>query len=145
MKDRGQALVMFCLFLLVLLGVSALAVDYANWLLIDRHLQNVSDHSSLAGASVFRETIGGTSCKQDANNVVCQQAARIQAWTSLNDELNLGISSTDMGNLVIRDSPPAGDVVGGRTFWVSVPPPRTINGHTEYRAVGGRLAGQEGI
>jgi hypothetical protein len=145
MKDRGQALVLFALFLLVLLGVSALAVDYANWLLIDRHLQNTSDHASLAGASVFSESIGGTNCKQDAENITCQQAARTLAWTSLNDELDLGLSSTDLGSLVIQDSPGAGNVVGARTIWVSVPPPPTTPQHQEYRAVGGRLANQQGI
>src|SRR5215208_972168 len=145
MKDRGQALVLFVLFLLVLLGISALAVDYANWLLIDRHLQNTSDHASLAGASVFRESIGGTNCKQDSDNITCQQAARTLAWTSLNDELDLALSPTALGNLVIRDSPGTGDVVGTRTIWVSVPPPATTPGHQEYRAVGGRLARQEGV
>ena len=39
-RSRGQALVLFALFLLVLLGASALAIDYANWLLTDRRLQN---------------------------------------------------------------------------------------------------------
>jgi hypothetical protein len=145
MKDRGQALVLFVLFLLVLLGVSALGVDYANWLLIDRHLQNVSDHASLAGASVFRETVGATNCKQTAGNVTCQEAARTLAWTSLNDELDLGLDATALGNLVVRDSPATGDTYGPHNIWVSVPPPRTTSGHSEYRAVGGRLAGQQGI
>src|SRR5829696_3827888 len=112
MKDRGQALVLFVLFLLVLLGVSALAVDYANWLLIDRHLQNTSDHASLAGASVFRGSIGATNCKQESGNLSCQQAARTLAWTSLNDELDLGLSGTDIGSLVVRDSPAGGDSAG---------------------------------
>ena len=145
MKDRGQALVLFVLFLLVLLGISALAVDYANWLLIDRRLQNVSDHASLAGASVFRGSISGTNCKQDSGNVNCQQAARTLAWTSLNDELGLGLDATALGALVLRDSPNTGDTYGSRNIWVSVPPPRNTGGHQEYRAVGGRLAGQQGI
>jgi hypothetical protein len=145
MKDRGQALVLFVLFLLVLLGVSALAVDYANWLLIDRSLQNTSDHASLAGASVFRETLGTTNCKQAPGDPACKTAARTLAWTSLNDELDLGLSPTDIGNLVIDDSPPEGNVVGTHTIWVSVPPPATSSGHQEYRAVGGRLANQQGI
>lgn len=145
MKNRGQALVLFALFLLVLLGISALAIDYANWLLIDRRLQNVSDHASLAGASVFRQTISGTNCKEDPNNSDCQVAARIQAWTSLEEELQIGLSDTDIGNLALRDSPVAGDPGGTRTVWVSVPPPRNANGHIEYAQVGGRLAGQQGV
>src|SRR5205823_10894576 len=52
-SSLGQVLVLFVLFLFVLLAVSALGVDYANWLLTDRRLQNVSDHAALAGASQF--------------------------------------------------------------------------------------------
>src|SRR5687768_4741794 len=149
----GQALVLFALFLLVLMGVSALAIDYANWLLIDRRLQNVSDHASLAGASVFRQTIGGTNCKENAGNVTCQVEARIQAWTSLNDELELNLSPVALGALAVRDSPASGDSANARTIWVSVPPPRATTScdppdgvvHCEYAQVGGRLAGQQGI
>jgi hypothetical protein len=143
MKDRGQALVLFALFLLVLLGISALAVDYANWLLIDRRMQNVSDHASLAGASVFKQTISGTNCKEDPDNFNCQVAARTLAWTSLNDELDLGIAN--IAALAAADSPGAGNVVGTRTIWVSVPPPATTPGHNEYHQVGGRLALQQGV
>ena len=145
MRDRGQALVLFVLFLLVLLGVSALAIDYANWLLVDRRLQNVSDHASLAGASVFKQTISGTNCKEDPDNFDCQVAARTLAWTSLNDELELGLGTVAIGNFALQDSPPGGDPAGDRTVWVSVPPPRNTGGHEEYRQVGGRLAGQQGI
>jgi len=35
--------VLFALFLLALLGISALAIDYASWLVVDRNLQNVAD------------------------------------------------------------------------------------------------------
>ena len=59
---QGQALVLYALFLLVLLGASALAVDYANWLLIDRRLQNVADHASLAGAAMFDDQFVAGSC-----------------------------------------------------------------------------------
>ena len=54
-RGAGQVLVLFVLFLLVLLGISALAVDYASWLLTDRNLQNVADHAALAGASEFQD------------------------------------------------------------------------------------------
>jgi putative Flp pilus-assembly TadE/G-like protein len=155
MKTRGQTLVLFALCLTVMLGISALAVDYANWLLIDRRMQNVSDHASLAGASVFRETIGGTSCREDPSFGNCQVAARVQAWTSLNQELVLGLSTPQIGTLALRDSPATGDTadVGGgptpvtfsRHIWVSVPPPWNTGGHNEYAKVGGRLAGQQGV
>ena len=56
-RATGQTLVLFALFLTVLLGVSALAIDYAHWLLTDRTLQNASDHAALAGASVFGQDV----------------------------------------------------------------------------------------
>jgi Flp pilus assembly protein TadG len=47
---RGQVLVLFALMLVVLLLVSALAVDYGGWLVAKRNYQNVSDAAALAGA-----------------------------------------------------------------------------------------------
>src|SRR3989304_10461433 len=60
--QQGQALVLYALFLLVLLGASALAIDYANWLLIDRRLQNVADHASLTGGATFEDQFVAGSC-----------------------------------------------------------------------------------
>src|SRR4029078_286930 len=80
----GQVLALFALLLLVLLGVSAVAIDYASWLLTDRYLQNVADHAAPAGASAFRDPVTGNSCP----STKCTNA-RIQAWTSLRDELKL--------------------------------------------------------
>jgi Flp pilus assembly protein TadG len=144
-KPRGQVLVLFALFLLMLLGISALAIDYASWLVVDRSLQNTADHAALAGASEFEDRTGGTNCA----GVKCYNA-RAQAWTSLNDELNLGLPSTAIGVLATTNSPAAGVnsvVAGGTTYalkdriWVTTPPPS----YTAYTSAGGRYAGNEGV
>ena len=80
-RSPGQVLVLFVLFLLVLLGVSALAIDYAGWLLTDRNLQNSADHAALAGASEFRQRASQGVCS--GGNPQCIEA-RTQMWTSLN-------------------------------------------------------------
>ena len=120
--SAGQVLVLFVLFLLVLLGVSAVGIDYATWLLTDRNLQNTADHAALAGASQFQDRTTATTC----TGTKCYDARR-QAWTSLNDELNLGLLSGQIDTLAIDNTLAAG--VTGITpamndrFWVSTPPP----------------------
>ncbi len=143
----GQVLVLFVLFLLVLLGISALAIDYATWLLTDRYLQNVSDHAALAGASQF-DDIEGT-CSGGAGQPKCV-AARVLAWTSLNDQLELGLSAAAIAALAANDSPAGGQPdgsYGGQavTFtdviWVTTPPPS----YAAYVDPGGRYALNFGI
>jgi Putative Flp pilus-assembly TadE/G-like len=153
-RATGQVLVMFVLFLLVLLGVSALAIDYASWLLTDRALQNVADHAALAGASQFeqRETQGDCGSGSAAK---CQ-TARVQAWASLNNDLKLGMSDTLIGCLAfVGDSPAGGDVDTsrvspactvesasfGHTIWVTTPPPA----YAAYTGVGGRYSSNYGV
>ena len=63
-------------------GVSALAIDYASWLLTDRNLQNVADHAALAGASEFEDRTTQGSCGGGAGQPKCVDA-RAQTWTSL--------------------------------------------------------------
>jgi Flp pilus assembly protein TadG len=137
---RGQVLVLFCLFLLVLLGVSAVGIDYASWLLMDRNLQNTADHAALAGASAFENRSGGTSCA----GTKCLNA-RALAWTSLNDELDLGLSDTDVGNLAASDSLAVGVPITTATktvtVWVATPPPT----YAAYIAAGGQYSGNDGI
>src|SRR5690349_14753475 len=149
-RSQGQVLVLFALFLLVLLAVSALGIDYANWLLNDRNLQNVADHAALAGASQFdlraNGSCGGGPCA----------GARAQAWKSLANDLNLKDSANaDLADpaiqaLAANDSPAGGQAsgtYGGQviTFtdkiWVSTPPPN----YPAYTAAGGRYALNYGV
>lgn len=147
--SRGQVLVLFVLFLLVLLGVAALGIDYASWLLMDRKLQNVSDHASLAGASEFDQRIGQGNCSGGLGAPKCVDA-RAQAWTSLNEELNLGLTGAAIGALAAADSPAGGQAdgnYGGQavTFadriWVTTPPPS----YAAYTDAGGRYAQNFGV
>jgi hypothetical protein len=149
--STGQVLVLFVLFLLVLLGISAVAIDYASWLLVDRNLQNVSDHAALAGASAFDDRTTQGSCSGGLGQAKCQ-AARAQAWASISDELGLGLSPAAVGVLSLSNSPDVGttSVNDGATVfswqdrvWVSTPPPT----YAAYTApsIGGRYARNFGV
>lgn len=142
---RGQVLVLFVLFLLVLLGISALAIDYASWLLVDRNLQNTADHAALAGASEFQDRSTATDC----SGMKCSNA-RILAWTSLNAELGLGLPEAAITTLAAANTPAGGTTevtVGGTTYpfgdriWVSTPPPT----YPAYTQAGGRYALNQGV
>ena len=85
--QQGQALVLYALFLLVLLGASALAIDYANWLLIDRRLQNVADHASLAGAAMFDDQFVAGSCAGSIEAQAQCDDARAQAQAAVDGEM----------------------------------------------------------
>ena len=150
-RSPGQVLVLFALLLLVLLGVSALGIDYASWLLTDRYLQNVADHAALAGASAFSDP----STANDCGGAKCVNA-RKQAWTSLRDELNLvddsgvALGSPAIDDLAAGDSPidgQANGLYGGQqitfrdTIWVSTPPPT----YSAYVAAGGHYALNQGV
>jgi hypothetical protein len=143
-RDLGQSLVLFTIFLTVLLGVSALGIDYATWLLTDRKLQNISDSAAVAGASVFGDRIAQASCGSGPGQAKCL-AARVQAWTSLNQQLGLGIDG-QIACLADKDSPSGGEEDASRcgsatTFkgyrlWVSTPPP--ASGEYTGPGIGGR-------
>jgi Flp pilus assembly protein TadG len=66
-RERGQAVVIIAIFMLALLGVAALVIDYGNVALQRRALQNSVDASALAGASSLAG--GWTSGQQAAQSV----------------------------------------------------------------------------
>jgi hypothetical protein len=143
--STGQILVLFVLFLLVLLGVSAVGIDYAAWLLTDRSLQNVADHAALAGASQFEDS----STANDCGGTKCV-GARKQAWASLSNELDLALTDPAIDALAAADSPPDGQpdgTYGGQPIafndriWVSTPPPP----YAAYVDVGGHYAFNHGV
>jgi len=148
---RGQVLVLFALFLLLLLGMSAMAIDYASWLLVDRNLQNAADHAALAGASEFEQRTAQGVCTGGVGQPKCE-AARAQAWTSINAELNLGLPAAAITQLSLSDSPAGGTTsvtVSGTTYtwqdrvWVTTPPPT----YAAYTAgfIGGQYAHNFGV
>ena len=116
--DRGQTVVIFAIFLVVLLGSAAIAVDYGSWLKSRRDYQNVVDAASLAGSVQLVRPV--TPAKQ----VTARQAA----WKSIEDQLGLSINEAALA----ATSTPAGlpgEVVGPWHIWVSTPP---LGGSTSY-------------
>jgi hypothetical protein len=118
-RAPGQTIVIFAIFLVVLLGSTALAVDYGSWLKARRDYQNVADAASLAGSVLLVRPIDGTK----------QHDARQAAWQSLEDQLGLSINP---GVLAAGNTPVGSPVTPAGTdwrIWVSTPP---IGGPTAY-------------
>jgi len=140
----GQSLVLFVIFLTVLLGVSALGIDYATWLLTDRKLQNIADSAATAGASAFGNRLPQASCGAAPGSASCD-LARLQAWTSINDALELGMDTTALANISTSDrfalTAFGGFNFKGYTIWVTTPPPLDA----AYTGLGGRLTLNFGI
>jgi hypothetical protein len=118
-NDReGQTLALFALVLVVLLGVSALAIDYGTWLLGRRNLQNTADAAVLAGASQLTLPAAGNCTVVKSK----QDCARESAWTSLNGSLGLGLGAATIAALgtanTAQGSP---SVQGGYRIWVDTP------------------------
>ncbi|MEO8272470.1 MAG: pilus assembly protein TadG-related protein [Chloroflexota bacterium] len=108
---KGQVLVLFALMLVVLLLVSALAVDYGGWLVTKRNYQNASDAASLAGAQQLTRPLAAS------KNVLARQAA----WESVKQALDLGgVTPTIQA---VTSSGANGPYVGeGYRVWVASPP-----------------------
>ena len=108
---RGQVLVLFALMLVVLLLVSALAVDYGGWLVAKRNYQNVGDAAALAGAQQLSRPLSA------GKNVLARQAA----WESVKSALDLPalIPATQALSSSGANSP---YVANGFTVWVASPP-----------------------
>ena len=110
-RSRGQVIVIFALFLLVLFGAAALTVDYGTWLKARRDYQNVADPAALAGSVYLTRPTTPTE----------RTLARRAAWEEINRQLGLGMS---LGNLIDASN---GTPVGGRgegayRIWVASPP-----------------------
>lgn len=109
-RDRGQTLVIFALFLVVLIGASAVTIDYGTWLKSRRDYQNVADAAVLAGSAFLTRPVSGPK----------QADAREAAWKSIEDQLGLSLNES---TLAASDTPMgAPEVNGGYRMWVSTPP-----------------------
>jgi len=64
-NERGQALVIFVLFLPVLIGFAALVLDVGNWYVQKRFVQNAADAAVLAGAQDLPNTSAAQAQAQD--------------------------------------------------------------------------------
>jgi hypothetical protein len=113
---RGQVLVLFALMLVVLLLVSALAVDYGGWLVTKRNYQNVSDAAALAGAQYLTRQPVATTCPSGPNKNFC---ARQAAWESVKAALKFTALDPAAQAAVASNIP---YTAGGYTVWVASPP-----------------------
>jgi hypothetical protein len=114
-RERGQILVLFAFALVVLLGASALAVDYASWLLARRSFQNGADAAALSGVLVLHG--GGGACDASSARPAC---AREDAWRSIKDTLKLSLDP--VVNAVDNTGQDAPYTEAGYSIWVDTPP-----------------------
>jgi Flp pilus assembly protein TadG len=113
-RSQGQVLVVFAIFLIVLIGASAITIDYATWLKVRRDYQNMADAAALQGAALLTRPM------DNAKRILAREAA----WESLQDQLGLG-PSIDPSVLRSSDTPsgaPVVDPATGYRMWVSTPP-----------------------
>lgn len=105
--SRGQVLPLTAIFMIVLLGFTALAVDYGTFLLARRDYQNVSDSAALAGSAHLARPIDNAK----------RAEARAAAWEVIGRKLGLAgpFPTTDTAS----GSP---YVESGWSIWVSTPP-----------------------
>ena len=109
-REAGQALVIFAIFLLVLLGTTAVAVDYGSWLKVRRDYQNVVDAAVLAGSVHLVRPI----------TAARQADAREAAWSSIETALGLTLDETALGASNTAVGTPV--TSGPWRMWVSTPP-----------------------
>ncbi|HEX5591595.1 MAG TPA: pilus assembly protein TadG-related protein [Candidatus Limnocylindrales bacterium] len=122
-RNRGQVLALFALFLVVLIGATAITIDYGSWLKARRDYQNIADAAVLAGGGFLSRPLDSTK----------QTYARRAAWESLNDQLNLGINDTQLDTLEATNPPPGTpSEFAGYRLWVSTPP---IDAATKYPGI----------
>lgn len=118
---RGQVLVIFTLFIVVLLAAAALTVDYGSWLKSRRDYQNVADAAVLAGVAQLSRPLSTPCDTSGLSKAVC---ARRAAWTSLNDQLSLGLTAGAINTLAATNTPATPTPTptsGGYRIWVDSP------------------------
>src|SRR6266508_3493211 len=122
--SHGQVLALFALFLIVLIGATAVTVDYGTWLKVRRDYQNFSDAAALAGGGFLSRPI--SSSQSDPKRIQARRAA----WDSLNAQLGLGLNNGQLNNLDDTNTPAGSpESIAGYRLWVSTPP---IDATTKY-------------
>lgn len=110
---KGQVLAVFAIFLVVLIGATAVTIDYGTWLQTRRDYQNVADAAVLAGGGFLSRPVDETK----------RTFARRAAWESLNTQLNLGLTSGVLDTLQLSNTAVGTpSVYNGFRIWVSTPP-----------------------
>jgi hypothetical protein len=120
-EPKGQVLVLFALFLVVLLGATAITVDFGSWLKVRRDYQNAADAAALAGSGFLSRPVDLTKRGQ----------ARQAAWESLKAQLGLSAAFDPTDPALWNVDTPAGSPIqdSGYRMWVSTPP---INAGVAY-------------
>lgn len=80
-RERGQALPLFALFLVVLLGISALAIDVSRKYSALRTYRSIADAASLAGAQDLQ--VPGSRLVTDTDRIQARQHAMTSVMTQL--------------------------------------------------------------
>jgi hypothetical protein len=106
----GQVLPLFALFLVVLIGATAITIDYGSWLKVRRDYQNVADAAVLAGGGFLSRPINNTKRVQ----------ARQAAWASLKAQLGLSPAIDPVALAASNSTAAVSD--SGYRLWVSTPP-----------------------
>jgi len=75
-KRRGIALVFVTVFLVVLIGFAAFAIDVGHVCAVCTEMQNTADGAALAGASALRDELGGET-ESRARDVIADNLARL--------------------------------------------------------------------
>src|SRR5690242_6944360 len=89
--ESGQTIVLLAVMLVALLGMAGLAIDYGNWMVNKRQLQNAADAAALAGAA-----------KIPAGNVAANAAARSEYAS--NGQPGDSVTVTQSSDLTSNDS-----------------------------------------
>jgi Flp pilus assembly protein TadG len=76
--DRGAALAFVVVFMVVLLGVSALVVDWGSWFTEQRHLQAAADAATMAAAQDLPNT---ATASTDATAYAATNVSGLDPWT----------------------------------------------------------------
>jgi putative Flp pilus-assembly TadE/G-like protein len=101
-NERGQAIVLMVLALVVLLGMAALVLDVGNWFHTRRQLQATSDAAALAGAQKLPDDPSGAAtmamsyANQNGGNVAGSDII-ISSTAAPNDTIYVKAKRTDPG------------------------------------------------
>jgi hypothetical protein len=101
-SERGQAIVLMVLALVVLLGMAALVLDVGNWFHTKRRLQATSDAAALAGAQKLPEdpsaasTMAMSYANQNGGDVAGSDII-ISSTAAPNDTISVKAKRTDPG------------------------------------------------
>ena len=104
-QERGQIVVLFALFLMVLLALGSVVVDVGNWFVLKRHLQTQVDAAALAGGPGF------TWCTQDQG--VATTAITAESLKYAGDTTRYALTD----NQLMEDTADVHAVLNSNTYW----------------------------